>query len=165
MLLIGRTWREPSCWISLSNAHELTSVQEGIPHWFHTKMSQVAWGIRRDECPSSNEGHSFATQGKWIFFTNWQGCFGKQENANNKMYLKKMTTKSVNNVRSAGKLLSYTVLFFVHLDPNFRGVFCLTSGRKWPNFGAKWAQLQKPAIYPEFAKNWANIAVLWANMA
>ena len=70
-------------------------LEDGIPQWFHTKVSQVDRGIRRDECPPPNEGHSFAPQGKWIFFTNWQGRFGNQENANNKKCLKKMTTKSV----------------------------------------------------------------------
>ena len=38
----------------------------------------------------------------------------------------------------------YAVLFFQHLDANFKGKISLTSGQKWPNFGAKWAQLQKP---------------------
>ena len=106
---IGRNWSEWICWISLSNAHwaELTSVEEGIPHWFHTKMSQVAWGIIRDECPFPNEGSFICTSRQMYFFTNWQGCFGKQENANNKKCLKTMTTKSVDNVCSAGKLLSY----------------------------------------------------------
>ena len=76
-------------------ADELTSVQEGIPHWFHTKMSQVAWGIIRDECPFPNEGSFICTSRQMYFFTIWQGCFGKQENANNKKCLKTMTTKSV----------------------------------------------------------------------
>ena len=66
-------------------------------------------------------------------------------------------------------LLHQPVLFFVHLDPNFRGVFCLTLGRKWPNFGAKWAQLQKPTISPKFSLNLPKIEqilpILWANKA
>ena len=40
----------------------------------------------------------------------------------------------------------WTVLFIQHLDSNFRGKNGLTSGQKWPNFGAKRAQLQFPAI-------------------
>ena len=31
------------------------------PKWFHTKMSQVAQGIRRDECPFPNEGSLICT--------------------------------------------------------------------------------------------------------
>ncbi len=38
------------------------------------------------------------------------------------------------------------VWIFQHLDPNFRAEFDLTSGLKLSNFGAKSAQLQKPAI-------------------
>ena len=40
----------------------------------------------------------------------------------------------------------FSVWIFQHLDPNFRGEFDLTSGLKRSNFGAKRAQLQKPAI-------------------
>ena len=78
------------------------------------------------------------------------------------------STKQPTDV-STSSFAAYTVLFFVHLDLNFRGVFCLTSGRKWPNFGAKWAQLQKPAISPKFSPNLPKIKqilpIKWANMA
>ena len=42
----------------------------------------------------------------------------------------------------------YSVVVFVHLDPNFRDVFGLTSGQNSPNFGAKLAQLKKPGNFP-----------------
>ena len=37
---------------------------------------------------------------------------------------------------------------FEHFESNFNGEFGLTSGQNMPNFGAKWAQLQKPVFFP-----------------
>ena len=46
-----------------------------------------------------------------------------------------------------------TVLFFVHLDPNFWGVFCLDSGQNNPNF--------KNANFPKFSLNLPKIEQKW----
>ena len=45
-----------------------------------------------------------------------------------------------------GWLGGWAVLFIKHLDSIFRGENGLTWGQKWPNFGAKRAQLRFPAI-------------------
>ena len=44
---------------------------------------------------------------------------------------------SVLQIRQYFSLDTTSVLFFQHLDPNFRGKISPTSGQKWPNLGAK----------------------------
>ena len=35
------------------------------------------------------------------------------------------------------RVASSAAVFFQHLDTNFKGKISLTTGQKWPNFGAK----------------------------
>ena len=70
---------------------------KGIPQLFNTKMwFKLLEGSGEMSVLSQMRDHSFiCTSRQMYFFTNWQGCFGKQENANNKKCLKTMTTESV----------------------------------------------------------------------
>ena len=76
--------------------------------------------------------------------------FYYKNNGRNEIFEKKIHGKEVSHDRAIplseaggwGRPLHFLhrpspVLFFQHLDANFKGKISLTSGQKWPNFGAK----------------------------
>ena len=50
---------------------------------------------------------------------------------------------------------------FCAFGPKLQGRFAPKFGAKWPNFGAKLAQLQKPAISPKSGLNLSNLEQKW----
>ena len=50
------------------------------------------------------------------------------------------------------------MLFFQHLDPNFRGEKGLTLGQKWSNFGGKMSLISKTGDFPIKIVNISSIS-------